>query len=90
MGRYVGISISHVSVFKLCHPMDDAVATGKVNCYNYIVRLRTLLWFAETISQGYCKHSTMNPGLRGNRLVFCYACIMLNYVSNFWHSLIMS
>ena len=35
----------------------DAIATGKVNCYNFIVRLRSLPSlprFVETISRGYC------------------------------------
>ena len=32
----------------------DAVATGDVNCHDFISRLCLLPWFAETISQGYC------------------------------------
>ena len=32
----------------------DAVVTGEVKCYNFVVQLCSLLRFAETISQGYC------------------------------------
>ena len=34
-------------------PTDDAVATIVVNSYTFLVRLHSLLRFAETISQGY-------------------------------------
>ena len=34
-------------------PTGDAVATGEVNCYSLVVRLRSLPWFAEGISHGY-------------------------------------
>ena len=30
------------------------VVTGEVNCHHFIVHLRSLQRFAETISQGYC------------------------------------
>jgi len=33
-------------------PMSDAVATGEVNCYNCLVRFRSLPSFADTICQG--------------------------------------
>ena len=34
-------------------PAADAVATGEINCYNFIVRFRSLPRFEGTISQGY-------------------------------------
>ena len=35
-------------------PMANAIATGKVCCYNFIVHLHSLPQFVESISQGYC------------------------------------
>jgi len=35
-------------------PTADAVAIGEVNWYTFLIRLRSLARFAETISQGYC------------------------------------
>ena len=46
-------------------PTADAVATGEVNCINYVVELRSLPRFAETISQGYKSSSATNPRLQG-------------------------
>ena len=45
--QQIGASICHV-------PTANAVATVEANCCNCIIRLRTLLRFAETICQGYC------------------------------------
>ena len=42
-------------------PMTDAIATGEVNCYNCIVRCRSIRRFTETISQGY--YSAAQPHL---------------------------
>ena len=53
-----GITTSRESAFELKRVFAvhtaDAVATGEVNCYNVIVRLRSLPRFAETTRQGYC------------------------------------
>ena len=59
MGRYIGIlagvypSSNLVDSSGVPTPTADAVATGEVNCYNFIAGLRPLPRFAETISQGY-------------------------------------
>jgi len=56
MAQYIGILTSCVSVYKffICAVfMGDTVVTGKVNCYNFIVPLRSFPRFAGTINQGY-------------------------------------
>ena len=47
----------------------DAVATGEVNFYNFIFRLRSRPWFAETISQRYCRaRFGRTGGTRGDKV----------------------
>ena len=48
------MQMNHYLVFlPVAVPTAEAVATAEVKCYNFIVRLRSLPRYAETISQGY-------------------------------------
>ena len=53
MIHYVEIPITLGRIVALFSFTADAVATGEVSCYEVIVRLRSFLRYAETISQGY-------------------------------------
>jgi len=55
MSHAIGCMVTHA----MCHLVEvatvtDTVAIDEVSCYNFIVRLRSLPWFAEMVSQGYC------------------------------------
>ena len=51
----VGICVVHAA---------DAVGTGKVNCYNCIVRLHSIPIYRDTIDQG-SYHSLTTPDIAG-------------------------
>ena len=72
MDHYIRIHTNHQSIISLQNwasvcavPTVDAVATDEVNCYNCIVRLRSLPRFAETHSQGYNCAAQRPPSVRG-------------------------
>ena len=67
--------ISSVGAGICAVPTADAVVTGKVNCYNCIVRFSSVPSFIEAISQGYIRvHRVTTPNVLGNLLQTAQTC----------------
>ena len=64
--NYFGIlTILQIGTGICAVPTADAVATGEINCYYFIVRLRSFSWFADMVSQGYCNTAQRSLACEG-------------------------
>ena len=85
MGDYIGIPTSCVSVFKLRRvSVLFPAATDEVSCYDVIVKLHSLPWFAEAINQGmYHNDTRLTMMVQGKQNVHVLFNILINIFGTF-------